>query len=257
MGCMTYRGKEDAKVTGHWLRKVERVINQMQVPEELRVDCVTQLLIESVHSWWETIRERRSSEVLRWRDFREEFEERYYSWEHRREKEHEFLDLMQGDLIVLEYEKRFQDLVAFSSTYLPTKCYRVDRFYDGLRQELRMILIATQFQYVRELVRAAQGGLLSQKKGRAGNHQNNSKGKVGVSPKEVAQEDIDRSVEKDIGEDRLDRESKLLEGLQSRKDQYIHSVRGVSSDTLEIALRSWGDVMFIEERGIDGESSRM
>jgi hypothetical protein len=51
------------------------------------VDYVTQLLIESAHSWWKTIRERRSGEVLRWRDFREEFEERYYSWEHRREKE--------------------------------------------------------------------------------------------------------------------------------------------------------------------------
>jgi len=29
MGCMTYRGKKDAEVAGHWLRKVERVINQM------------------------------------------------------------------------------------------------------------------------------------------------------------------------------------------------------------------------------------
>ena len=53
---MTYRGEEDAEVIGHWLRKVERVINQMQVPEELQVDCVTQLLIENAHSWWETIR---------------------------------------------------------------------------------------------------------------------------------------------------------------------------------------------------------
>jgi len=70
MGCMTYRGEEDAEVARHWLRKVERVINQMQVPEELRVDCVTQLLVDSAHSWWETIR---SGEVLRWRDFREEF----------------------------------------------------------------------------------------------------------------------------------------------------------------------------------------
>jgi hypothetical protein len=51
MGCMTYGGEEDAEVAGHWLRKVERVINQMQVPEELRVDCVTQLLVDSAHSW--------------------------------------------------------------------------------------------------------------------------------------------------------------------------------------------------------------
>jgi hypothetical protein len=60
------------------------------VTEELLVDCVTQVLVESAHSWRETIRERRLGEVLRWRDFREEFEERYYSWEHVREKEHDF-----------------------------------------------------------------------------------------------------------------------------------------------------------------------
>ena len=94
MGCMTYHGEEDAELAGHWLRKVERVINQMHVPEELRVDCMTQLLVESAHFWGETIRDMRSGEVLRWRDSHEEFEERYYSWEHRREKEHEFLDLM-------------------------------------------------------------------------------------------------------------------------------------------------------------------
>jgi hypothetical protein len=94
----------------------------------------------------ETIRERRSGEVLRWRDFREEFEERYYSWEYRREKEQEFLDLRQEDLTVLEYEIRFQDLAAFASTYLPTERHRVERFRDGLRRELRMILIAMQFQ---------------------------------------------------------------------------------------------------------------
>jgi len=73
---------------------VERVIDQMQVLEEFRVDCVTQLLTESAHSWWETIRERRSGEVLRWRGFREEFKEMYYSWEHKREKEQKFLDLI-------------------------------------------------------------------------------------------------------------------------------------------------------------------
>jgi hypothetical protein len=65
MGCMTYHGEEDAEVAEHWLRKVERVIIQMQVLEELRVDCVTQLLVDSAHSWWETIKERRSGEVLR------------------------------------------------------------------------------------------------------------------------------------------------------------------------------------------------
>jgi hypothetical protein len=67
------------------------------------------------------------------------------------------LDLRQGDLTVLEYERRFQDLVAFASIYLPTERHRVERFRDGLRRELRTILIAMQFQSVWELVQAAQG----------------------------------------------------------------------------------------------------
>jgi hypothetical protein len=51
MGYMTYHGEEDAEVAGHLLRKVERVINQIHMPEELRVDCMTQLLVESAYSW--------------------------------------------------------------------------------------------------------------------------------------------------------------------------------------------------------------
>jgi hypothetical protein len=50
MGCTTNLGEEEAEVAGHWLRKVERIIDQMQVPEETRVNYVTQLLMESAHS---------------------------------------------------------------------------------------------------------------------------------------------------------------------------------------------------------------
>ena len=60
-------------------------------------------------------------------------------------------------MTVLEYERRFQDLAVIASTYLPTERHRVERFRDGLRQELRMMLIAMQFQSLRELVQAAQG----------------------------------------------------------------------------------------------------
>jgi hypothetical protein len=68
---------------------------------------------------------------------------------------------------------------------------------------------------------------------------------VVVSPQEGAQEDLNKSVEEELGEDSLDRESKLLEGLQSKRDQYICFVRGVSSDTQEIALRCRGNVIFV------------
>jgi hypothetical protein len=55
-------------------------------------------------------------------------------------------------MIVLEYERRFQDLSIFATTHLSTEHHRVERFWDGLRQELKLILVAMQFQSVRELV---------------------------------------------------------------------------------------------------------
>ena len=74
---------------------------------------------------------------------------------------------------------------------------------------------------------------------------------MGVTPQGVAQEDLDMLVEEDPWEDMLDREPQLLEGLQSREDMCILFVKGVSRDTLVIALRCQGYVIFVEEKGID------
>ena len=64
-------------------------------------------------------------------------------------------------------------------------------------------------------------------------------------------------VEEDPREDRLDKETQLLEGLQSRGDPCIHFVRGMSRDTLEIVLRCRGDVIFVDKRGINGDNARI
>jgi hypothetical protein len=149
-------GEEDAEIAGRWLRKIERSMDQIAVPAKLRVDCATQLLSDRAQTWWDIVKERRAAETLRWRDFRTEFENQYYSQQHRKIKEQEFLALTQGDMTVLEYERRFQDLSMFASVYLPTEQHRIERLRDGLRQELRMGLAALQFPIVRDFIVAAQ-----------------------------------------------------------------------------------------------------
>lgn len=47
--------------------------------EEMRVNCVPQLLVESVQTWWTAVRNRRPGETLKWVDFGREFKVRYYS----------------------------------------------------------------------------------------------------------------------------------------------------------------------------------
>ena len=156
LGCESFLGVQDAEVAGRWLRKVENTLVQLRVPEDRRVDCVTQLLTEQAQTWWETVQLRRSREVLEWRDFKKEFETKFYSRYHRKAKEQEFLMLRQGSMTVLEYERRFHDLSLFAPHFVPTEQHMVERLRDGLRQELKQGLIALPFQTARDLVEAAQ-----------------------------------------------------------------------------------------------------
>ena len=78
---------------------------QIKIPNDLRVDCATQLLSDGAMTWWETIQLRRAIETLSWDNLKTEFENQYYSKYHRKMKEHKFLALRQEGMLVLKYER--------------------------------------------------------------------------------------------------------------------------------------------------------
>jgi hypothetical protein len=41
MGCEPYMGEQDAKIAGRCIRKVEKTMIQISIPEGLRVNCAT------------------------------------------------------------------------------------------------------------------------------------------------------------------------------------------------------------------------
>jgi hypothetical protein len=71
-------------------------------------------------------------------------------------KEQEFLALKQGEMSVLEHERRFHDLSLIAPHYVLTKEHMIKKLKDGFRQELRQGFIALQFKIVRELIEASQ-----------------------------------------------------------------------------------------------------
>ena len=79
MGCLLLLEDEDAEVAGQWLQKIEESLTQILVPEEMRVNYMAQLLVESAQAWWTTMRNRRARERLVWVGFCREFEVKYYS----------------------------------------------------------------------------------------------------------------------------------------------------------------------------------
>jgi len=155
MGCEPYMGEQDAKIAGRWIKKVEKTMIQINIPVGLRVNDVIQLLSDWAMTWWETIQLRHATKTLTWSDFKLEFENQFYSRYHFKVKEQEFLALRQGEMTMLENERRFHDLSLFAPHYVPTKEHMIEKLRDGFRPELRQGLIALRFKTVRELIEAA------------------------------------------------------------------------------------------------------
>ena len=63
LGCEPFLGKQDTEIVGKWMRKVENTMPQMKVPEDWRVNCATQLLMDRAQSWWEVIQPRRDTRI--------------------------------------------------------------------------------------------------------------------------------------------------------------------------------------------------
>uniref|UniRef100_A0A6N2LEE9 Reverse transcriptase domain-containing protein n=1 Tax=Salix viminalis TaxID=40686 RepID=A0A6N2LEE9_SALVM len=156
MGCEPFLGEHDVEIARRWIRKVEKTMTQISIPEGLKVNCAAQLLSDRAMTWWETVQMRRAVETLVWSDFKTEFENQFYSRYHHKVKEQEFLALKQRDMSVLEYERRFHDLSLFAPHYVPTEEHMIEKLRDGLRQDLRQGLIALWFKTVRGLIEAAQ-----------------------------------------------------------------------------------------------------
>jgi len=83
-------------------------------------------------TWWETIQLRCATKTLTWSDFKKEFENQFYFRYHRKMKEKEFLASRHGDMLVLEYERRFHDLSLFALRYVPTEEHMIEKLRDGL-----------------------------------------------------------------------------------------------------------------------------
>jgi hypothetical protein len=168
LGCEAFLGEQDAEITGRWLRKVESFMTQMRVPKDWQVSCSTQLLSDRAQTWWEVIQSRRTTGICTWGEFRKQFETQFFSPFQCRIKELEFLALKQGNIIVIDYERRFHDLSLFAPQFVTTEQEIIDRLRDGLRQELRQGLVALRFESSRGLIEAAQALEACMSKGQQG-----------------------------------------------------------------------------------------
>ena len=71
-------------------------------------------------------------------------------------KRSEFLRLVQGSMLVEEYEKKFLDLSRFATSAVGDERERCRRFEEGLRFEIRTTVTASRYTEFIEIVEAAK-----------------------------------------------------------------------------------------------------
>jgi hypothetical protein len=89
-------------------------------------------MTDRAQSWWEVIQSKRDPRTWTWSEFKRQFEMQFFSSYQCSINEQEFLTFKQGDMSVLEYERRFHDLSLFASQFIATKQHMIDRLRDEL-----------------------------------------------------------------------------------------------------------------------------
>ncbi|KAH1261894.1 hypothetical protein GmHk_02G004646 [Glycine max] len=121
----------------NWTREIEKIFRVMACLEGQKVAFGTYTLVEEAEYWWENTRQclEAKGQVVTWEVFKRVFLEKYFSEDIRNKKEMEFLELKQGNIIVVEYAAKFKEMVRYFPHYQgrdsgSSKCVK---FLNGLR----------------------------------------------------------------------------------------------------------------------------
>ena len=93
--------------------------------------------------------------MMTWGEFKELFMGKFFSTSARHAKAWEFLELKQGNMIVLEYVAKFTELAHFGDDYVATDMAKVLKFEDGLKLSIRGKIVGFLLQDMDSMVRMA------------------------------------------------------------------------------------------------------
>ncbi|XP_057808412.1 uncharacterized protein LOC131022884 [Salvia miltiorrhiza] len=159
MAPPTLKGNEGPLGTEEWIRQMECIFNYMRCRDDSKVTCAAFQLIDDAGHWWESETAALTEEQVRaisWRTFKERVMGKYFPKAFRKQKEIELMNLKQGNLTVLEYERKFTQLARFTPHLVDTDEKKAWRFENGLRPEIGGHLAALNITSYSEILERAQ-----------------------------------------------------------------------------------------------------
>uniref|UniRef100_A0A803QSA4 Retrotransposon gag domain-containing protein n=1 Tax=Cannabis sativa TaxID=3483 RepID=A0A803QSA4_CANSA len=126
-----------------WLTVIERILNFMGVIGNDRV-CAMFQFQEDALIWWEMISLTRDVTRMTWEEFWDLFNAKYYNEAVRGAKRKEFVELVQGEgMLVTEYTTKFDRLAKLASGIVPTDFSKKEKYLAGLNAKIRHDLVIT------------------------------------------------------------------------------------------------------------------
>ena len=124
-------------VVDHWFMQVENVLEAMEITSDTtKIRLAAFQLKGEAQVWWKWARTSRDLEAMTWVEFQEMFMGKYFPDTTRHAKAHEFLELEQGAMTVMDYVARFTELARFADDYVAIDMAKVRRFENGLKMSI-------------------------------------------------------------------------------------------------------------------------
>ena len=178
----TFKGSADATEAENWIMEIEMLLDAMDCDDLQRAHLAVFKMTGEAQNWWKGTK----GALLRdgpitWARFVSAFYSKYFSRVEQAKREREFIDLVQGNDTVNEYQAKFSALSRFAPHMVADEERKVARFQGGLRYEIEEKMIPFKLTSYDEAVAMAQNIEQGEKEHRRkmGNYQ--GKGKAGAS----------------------------------------------------------------------------
>src|SRR5664279_424565 len=139
-----------------WLLTIENNLVVAGVGANEKVLYTTHYLSGPARSWWESIKAMQPpGQAINWAEFKIKFRKAYVPAGMIKRKKDEFRKLRQGAMSVSEYRNKFIELSRYAPEDTDTEEKKMERFLDGLHDEMQYVLVAMPFTDLESLADSA------------------------------------------------------------------------------------------------------
>ncbi|EPS69978.1 hypothetical protein M569_04784, partial [Genlisea aurea] len=139
-----------------WLKTFEGKCKFLGVPDEVKTLIAVQWFDGRASTWWNSVETSLIAGMeTNWDVFKKIYLDYFFPKELRNRKKREFNQLVQGNMKVMQYREKFQDLGRYAPKVMDDEEEKIQKFYDGLSRHIRVPLTELRASTFAEVVNFA------------------------------------------------------------------------------------------------------